>query len=327
MSVTSLSQIKQDIEEYTQHPKLNNPVALFIGATNGIGLNTILDYAKATINCDSITIYIGGRDQTKGESVIADIKKINPKATVHFLLHNMVYVKEAKKLADTVKSKETQLNLVFISSGGFPKPGRNETSEGLDRRVAVSFYTRWMVISELAPLLQSTALANPKAPVPRVVTVLACGNEAKAESLNTSDFGLKNEDSVLRVISVNPAYNTMCCNLFSQKYPNVSFIHTMPGIVNTGVFRGTPWYIQAIAPVFLFFLQNSQEDTGLHHLYAALVAPEFDTPGAYYPDFMKNNMKLIHLQEERSQNGLFSKELEEKLWEDTQNVYKHALST
>lgn len=96
MSATSLSQIKQDIEEYTQHPKLNNPVALFIGATNGIGLNTILDYAKATINCDSTTIYIGGRDQTKGESVIADIKKLNPKATVHFLLHNMVYVKEAK---------------------------------------------------------------------------------------------------------------------------------------------------------------------------------------------------------------------------------------
>lgn len=68
----------------------------------------------------------------------------------------------------------------------------DDNGEGIDKKLALHFYSRFKFFAELAPLLQVAKDAGEEA---RVVSVLGSGNGGK---LDTEDLGLKNSYSLRR---------------------------------------------------------------------------------------------------------------------------------
>lgn len=96
-----------------------------------------------------------------------------------------------------------KLNYLFLTAGFVSFRGRNDTSEGLDKRFALEFYARWKFVMEMMPLLQAAKDAGEDA---RVVTVLAAGSGGK---VNLEDPGLERTYNAWTVGSAAPKYNDL----------------------------------------------------------------------------------------------------------------------
>jgi hypothetical protein len=105
-----------------------------------------------------------------------------------------------------------------------------DTSEGLDKCLALSVFCRMRFCQQLTALLEA-------AQSPRVVSVLAGGHEAplftQDNDLALSHQGGKNY-TTLRVVDQATTLNTMALVDFAARHPKISLLHTHPGLVSTG---------------------------------------------------------------------------------------------
>ncbi len=58
-------------------------VAIFVGATNGVGETTVRQFARHAVQP---RVYIVGRSQEAGERITAECKELNPEGTFVFVL-------------------------------------------------------------------------------------------------------------------------------------------------------------------------------------------------------------------------------------------------
>ena len=112
-------------------------------------------------------------------------------------------MKNVTSAAAVIKGKISSLNYLVLSQGILTFQGRNETSEGIDRKLALHFYSRWKFVDELLPLLQKAKERNEEA---RVMSVLAAG---KGGEVNLDDLGLKKTFSLMTAGLQAPTYNDL----------------------------------------------------------------------------------------------------------------------
>ncbi len=165
-------------------PQLKNLVAVFVGGTCGIGEHTAYTFAKYT---KSPTIYIIGRNKEAGAKVLENLRQLNSDADskYYFYSHDLTLISEADKLNQTVLDQEDKINVLFLSAGYIAMDSRNESSEGIDKKMAVNYYSRWKIADELTPLVEKAADAGE---LSRVVSVLKAGEEG---FIHPEDIGLK----------------------------------------------------------------------------------------------------------------------------------------
>src|ERR1700712_168246 len=139
-------------------------VAVFVGGTSGIGKLTV----KALVATGaSMRIYLVGRksSEERSHTFIKELHAINPKAEIIWTEGEVSLLAETKRVCETIKSKESRVDLLFITPGYAPFDGREETAEGLEITQSLGYYTRILFVQHLLPLLG-------KAEAPRVVSVL-----------------------------------------------------------------------------------------------------------------------------------------------------------
>lgn len=280
------------------------PVGVFVGGTSGIGLFTAYTFAR---NTPEPTIYIIGRNADAAKKAIEDITKINSKAKSYFLHHELTLLSEADELVKEIKAKESKINLLCMTCGYLSFSGRDETSEGIDKKFAVNYHTRWRIIEQLMPLVVS---ANKLQEPSRVVNVLAAGGEGP---LNMEDLELKNTYSLSHVNRHMVTMASLATKRFADLYPQIGFTHCFPGYINTGIMRQLPWIARAICylPSHLFF--EAPEAVGERTFYEGYSGPEFAS-GAHLVD-----QKMAPTKDKSS---YLTKDIQEKVWEHTQEVYR-----
>jgi NADP-dependent 3-hydroxy acid dehydrogenase YdfG len=299
------------VRRANENAHLKNPVGVFVGGTSGIGEHTALAFAK---HSENPTIYIVGRNATAAENIINEMKKLNTSkdAKFHFLKHDLTLVSEADAVAKTILANESKVNLLLLSTGYLTLEGRNETKEGIDAKFAVNYYTRWRIVDKLVPLVEQAAKNSEPA---RVVSVLAAGSEAK---IDLTDLDLKNTYTLMKANSHFTTFNSLMVERFASLYPSVSFTHAYPGLVKSGIFRDLPWYVKLVNPVFNL-VATSTEDSGERFFYVGAVAPEFAT-GAHLV-----GAKLNDVGEKARSKGYLSKDLQDKVWAHTEEMFNKAL--
>jgi NADP-dependent 3-hydroxy acid dehydrogenase YdfG len=95
----------------------SNPVAVFTGATSGIGEATLKEFVK---NCDQKAkprCYLIGRNAEAASQTITECQALNPSAEVIFLKYDLSLIFEVDKLCEELKQRENTVNLLFISHG------------------------------------------------------------------------------------------------------------------------------------------------------------------------------------------------------------------
>ncbi|KAH7257877.1 hypothetical protein BKA59DRAFT_508773 [Fusarium tricinctum] len=233
-------------------------VAVFVGATRGIGLATL---KALTRKLKKPRFYVIGRSQVKFEPELAALRECNPDAEIRFLEGKISLLKEVDDVCDSILQIESHLDLLYMSPGSLAFGGPHYTEEKIDLCFALSFYIRMRFIDRLLPILL-------QASKPRVLSVLAGGHETPLYT-EGGDIGLQKEGNYTAPRAVNQVttLHSLAFMHFASQHTKISWLHVYPGWVATdflsdllqsagvvGVVAG-----KIIAPVYRLVAMSEEE--------------------------------------------------------------------
>jgi len=201
-------------------------VALFIGATAGIGESSLQQFAE---HAPSPRIYTVARPSAvpSHETLLASLRETNPTGTYNLIPADISLISEVDRVVEIIKQRETKLDLLFMSPGFIAFEGRKNTSEGLDPSMTTRYYSRQRAVEQLLPLLNNVAAISP-----RIISVLAAGME---RPMLESDLDLREpQDWTPMGASFHVAtMSTLSLERVAQENPRLSIAHWLPGVVAT----------------------------------------------------------------------------------------------
>lgn len=89
-------------------------VAIFVGATAGIGETSLKQFAK---HARQARIYFVGRTQEAGDRIAAECKALNSEGEYIFIKADTSLIRSVDDVCRDIKSKEKAVNLLFLSTG------------------------------------------------------------------------------------------------------------------------------------------------------------------------------------------------------------------
>ncbi|CAG8970873.1 hypothetical protein HYALB_00000852 [Hymenoscyphus albidus] len=205
----------------SQSKRRDGLVAVFIGATSGIGLGTLKQFAKQS---SSPQIYIAGCSESAAASILKELESLNPKGTYVFQETEITLLKNVDKVCEEIKSKEEKVDLLFMSPAYITLGERNDTIEGIDISYALTYYTRLRFTYNLLPLLNASS-------APRVISILGGGLESE---IDLQDLEIRNNFKAQKAMKYSTTQTTLAFEELANSNPSITFIHKYPGFVNTG---------------------------------------------------------------------------------------------
>ncbi|KAK7756213.1 hypothetical protein SLS62_001806 [Diatrype stigma] len=236
-------------------------VAVFVGATSGIGETTLKQLVK---RAQQPRIYFIGRRESEGRRIQAELKELNQEGEYNYLQYDVSLLKNVDEACRYLKSKEPAINLLFLSSGTLII-GR-ETDEALNYPMALVYYSRTRFIVNLLPQLRQASHLR------RVVTVAAGGKEGEVfltdlQARNMGGFTFRGHGTSMITLSLEA---------IATQAPEVSFVHVYPGFVKTGLSRELTGIGPAIAKIVfkpvMALLHIPIDETGERQIYFATSA-------------------------------------------------------
>jgi len=307
-------------------------VAVFIGGTSGIGKLTVRALVATGA---SVRVYLVGRksSEERMHAFIQELHATNPKAGIIWTEGEITLLADTKRICDIIKSKESRVDLLFLTAGYAPFGTRKETTEGLEIAQSLEYYSRMLSILHLLPLLSA-------AEAPKVVSVLAGGMERAVINLDDMDLKKPGNFNAIKAQTQYAVMNTLGLEQLANDNPDVTFIHSWPGWVNTGnVRRGQDpnsimsWFVWLILGPLIALFSISDEVSGQRHLFQSTSAafggrgvPWKGEPGINSLGKPANGLFLINYKCNCTPNAKVLPKLREKalgkVWYHTQEVLR-----
>ncbi|MCJ1389268.1 hypothetical protein MMC18_002124 [Xylographa bjoerkii] len=293
-------------------------VGVFVGGTSGIG-----EFALKANGAVASTI-------------TEQAKKLNPKSEVVNIKADTSLIKNVDAVCKDIKSKEDKINVLFLTTGFIAFDGRSETSEGIDKRLCLIYYSRMRFVHNLLPEL--TATSKEPNSLSRVVTVQSAGHEGP---LIEDELELKHNYSFLNCRSHGAVMNDFACEELAKQHPGTAFVHVYPGFVKTGIMDHGGMLLKLFGTVLKTVLSPiwvSPEESGERNLFhgsASMFAPHASAgeeaavgsdgtkgSGAYLVGW--NGKKVGN---QTILDALREKQMGNTIWEHTLEVFRRAEQT
>ena len=302
------------------------PVALFVGGTAGIGQGIVEAFARHLKG--KAHIIIVGRNRAAAQSIISRLPKPTSGSNVthEFVQCDATLMKNVDVVTKELLTRVPKINFLVMTAGYITTKGRDETEEGIDKKLAVHYYSRWKFINDLLPALKKAKEMGEDA---KVLSVMAAG---KGTKIDLDDLGLKKSYTLARAGTQAPTYNDLMvevnhyCLSVSQKKtvthppcssnqeyaarnPDLAFIHAYPGVVRTGLMASSDSLIlRAVSSIVVplsYPFSTSYAEAGEYMLHGL-----FDsTKGAFRYGSRGENLGM------KKASG--SEEARKRLWEHT----------
>lgn len=229
-------------------------VAVFAGATSGIGKATMLEFAK---HIRQPRIYLLARSEDTAQPVLDELLQVNPDGEYYFIEADLSLINMIDVACRRVRENEKAINVLFMSHGTLDFMSR--TSEGLRIMWALSYFSRMRLISNLLEHLRRGESLR------RVVCVMAGSREGPIDPNDVSG----------RKVPIRQArgHLSSCITFgiehFAEMAPEVSFIHDHPGSVPTKLSRTLPPGMAPFAASFSLASGRkiSLEESAERHLF------------------------------------------------------------
>ena len=227
---------------------MRDRVCLVTGATSGIGRVAALRLAGT-----GATVLLAGRDRTRGEAAVAEIRWHGGMA--EFLQADFSSLRAVRELAAEVRARHPRLDVLLNNAGGV-NPERQLTADGIEQTFAVNHLATFLLTEELRELLVASAPA-------RIVTV---SSEAH-RMLKTLDFNnLQGEQSYkgFRAYVISKLANVLHTYELSRRLSGsgvtANCLH--PGVVRTGIWgssRGVLRLLTFLAQPFMISAERGAQ--------------------------------------------------------------------
>lgn len=262
---------------------------------------------------------------------------LNPEGTVNFIKADTSLLKTVDVVCKEIQAKEDKINVLFLTSGYLTLAGRDETSEGIDKKFCLNYHSRWRFVHNLLP--QLTAASKEPKSISRVVSVLAAGRE---RMVIEDDLELKNNFSIGNCANHATVMNTFAVEEFAKQNPSTAFVHMSPGIVKTNAMNNAgmllKWAGKIIVPLVTPWVVPIKEsgERNLFHATASRYAPKSVAgedaaigsdgttkgTGAYLLNWDGKSVG-----DQKVLNALREKGMGPKMWEHTLSIFKEATAT
>lgn len=307
-------------------------VAVFVGGTSGIGKLTI----RALVSTGTSTrIYLVGRKSSEESSraFIQELSTINPKAEVVWIEGEVSLLVETTRVCQIIKSKESHIDLLFLTTGYAPFGPRMETSEGIEIAQSLEYYSRMLFVTHLLPVIS-------KAEAPRVVSVLGGGLEKATIDLEDLDLKKPGNFGGVKAQGQYLTMNTATLDKLANENPDITFIHSWPGWVSTGnVRRGRDpnsfmaWVVWLFLEPLISLISFNDEESGQRHLFQSTSAafggrgvPWKGKPGVNSLNRPENGLFLVNYKCDCTPNteviSILREKARKKIWDHTQEVLR-----
>ncbi|KAK5696136.1 hypothetical protein LTR97_008556 [Elasticomyces elasticus] len=236
-------------------------VAVFVGATSGIGEYTLGALAKHAVKP---RIYFIGRSQEAATRIVADCRGANPEAELIFLKSDVSLTRNVDEVCREIAGKEKTINLICLSQGVMYNTV--VTDEGLRAPIALVHYSRLRFLVNLLPLVERAKGLR------RVLSIFAGGKEGP---INLSDLRVDHGINPLALRGHMAAMQTFALETLATRYPTVSFIHDFPGPVRSQIARDKNMLNFVLRSVFAVvgpFIYMPNEESGERHVFIATSA-------------------------------------------------------
>ncbi|KAJ7169361.1 hypothetical protein C8R43DRAFT_122308 [Mycena crocata] len=279
----SLPDAKRANAEY--HPSYI-PVAVFAGGTAGVGhamAEALVRYTHGRVH-----IILIGRNESAANAILDGLTKAtdsDPAAKREFVRCDATEMRNVRKVCAGLRERLERINYLVLSAGANTMAWAGETDEGLDYHLSLRYYSRFVYIQELVPLLTAAVDLGQDA---RVMTVLGSGlvmpistkdinNTAARNATYECLKGVMVSTAAFRAMSNSAGYNDAMVFWYAARHPRLAFIHIGPGAVRTPQFNGgldVGWALKPLAwtvhKVVDFAAAIEQDECAEYMLYALL---------------------------------------------------------
>ncbi|THX78773.1 hypothetical protein D6D04_05548 [Aureobasidium pullulans] len=251
-------------------------VAVFVGATNGVGEATVRQFAKYA---SAPRVYLIGRSQDAGTRIVNECRALNAKGEFTFISKDTSLMRNVDEICETIKQKEKSVNLLFLTIGTLqtgkkmvgcdaasPDSVVIATVEGLHYPAAIAVHARNRFITDLLPLINNATSLR------RVISVFIATLEGEIQMDDFQGWHMKlmaNRDHAASI-------TTLSLESHHKDNPNVSFVHNFPGVIKSGITRGTSGVVltalKAVVRIFGSLFYMPAEEAGDRHVFLSTSA-------------------------------------------------------
>ncbi|MBN8462694.1 MAG: SDR family NAD(P)-dependent oxidoreductase [Dechloromonas sp.] len=218
-----------------------------IGGTAGIGRAIALHLAELGAN-----VLVVGRTFRDADH-----------RSIRFIHADLSLMREARRVGGFLSAEP--LDLIVMTTGIMPPPQRQETAEGLEMELAVSYLCRHVILHSLAPRLGANRTPGQRRPYVFVMGFPGSGQMAVLGDLNSEQ-----SYQPMRTHMSTVAGNEMLVLDAARRYPQAAFFGLNPGIIRTEIrdnFLGKGSWKSRVIESLIGLVTPSPED------YAARIAP------------------------------------------------------
>ncbi|KAI6344113.1 hypothetical protein MCOR25_011114 [Pyricularia grisea] len=276
-------------------PKQSGRVAFVTGGNGGLGLETVVQLAKAGME----RIFIGARNEEKALKAIKDVSnELNCKTTLTFVQMDLTSFESVIRAADQVISQTNKLHLLINNAGVVgSEPGL--TKDGYETQWGTNHMGHALFTRLLLPLLKETSEGG-RVDV-RIVNVSSisewmccwhgCGDMEIFKSAKMKSPIWINND-IFWGYGASKLANILHARMLAHKHPSIKAVAVHPGTVKTpitGSFTKTSPFVGGYIMPFLtamFFVEVSEG--AKNQLWAA--TSDQANSGEYYSPVGRPNM-------------------------------------
>ncbi|CAG2100594.1 unnamed protein product, partial [Medioppia subpectinata] len=280
----------------TSAKNLNGQVVVVTGGNAGIGKETAYQ-----LTLRGAKVYIGCRDQKKGEAAVKDILSLNPKANIKLFSLDLSSLKSVRKCVEELSSLKTKVDILINNAGVMGCP-EWKTEDGFEMQFGTNHLGHFLFTLHLIPLLK-------KAPAGRIVTVssaLHMCSPIHLDNVNLRNGTYNNFFAYAQSKLANVLFSRELAKRLRHSNINTYSLH--PGVINTELDRhvgafdaGNPsdrgWFRRnfCISP-----LLGSQTT-----LYCALDDEVADQTGYYYNNCRRVDHMIPEANDDKTAKSLW----------------------
>jgi NAD(P)-dependent dehydrogenase (short-subunit alcohol dehydrogenase family) len=147
---------------------------------------------------------------------------------IEFIKADLSLMREAKRIGELLPAET--MDLIVFTTGIFAAPHREETAEGIERDMAISYLSRLVIIRHIGSRLGTRSAGKPLKP-----RVFIMGYPGVGQTGAPDDLNAEKSYRAMTVHMNTVAGNEMLVLNSAKRYPNASFFGLNPGVIQTNI--------------------------------------------------------------------------------------------